>query len=178
MTQLRMGLLQCAVCTPRDPLRTDGVKHSSIIFSFVLHLTNVLLPNTSNLDLSVHHTFFPHFLCPMCVLLPILIFSFSWLSLVFFFDALPRTPASYIPLFWCCWGMFFGYHLMKLPVEELWGICYSNQDSDVLVLLLRRASESSTSLSVLVRDSLCWSLMGEVHTDELDLKLLNKLTEA
>ena len=40
------------------PCLTDGVRHSSSIFSLVLHLTNVLLcdQNTSNLDLSVHNT--------------------------------------------------------------------------------------------------------------------------
>ena len=62
------------------PCLTDGVRYSSSIFSLVLHLINVLLcdPNTSNLDLSVHNTFPNLPLSNVCVLLPILIFSFYW----------------------------------------------------------------------------------------------------
>ena len=50
------------------PCLTDGVKHSSSIFS----ASHVLLCdlNTSNLDLSFHNTFFQSS-CPVCVFLPI-----------------------------------------------------------------------------------------------------------
>ena len=53
-------LTQPQTITLPPPCLTDGVRHSSSIFSLVLRLTNVLLcdPNTSNLDLSVHNTFF------------------------------------------------------------------------------------------------------------------------
>ena len=83
------------------PFLTDGVRHSSSIFS-LLHLTNVLLcdPNTSNLDSSVHNTFFQSSVQCLC--------SFAHLNLFlelasprydFFFATLPRRPAPRSRLF-------------------------------------------------------------------------------
>ena len=82
---------------------TDGVKHSSSIFSFFRRLTNVLLcdPNTSNLDLSVHNTFFQsssvQCLCYFAHLN--LLFLLACLTYGFFFATLPRRPASRSRLF-------------------------------------------------------------------------------
>lgn len=61
------------------PCLTDGIKYSSRIFSFVLHVTNVLLFNANKLDLSVHNTSSPIILCPMSVFFCwFKIFSFYW----------------------------------------------------------------------------------------------------
>ena len=85
------------------PCLTDGVRHSSSIFSLVLHLTNVLLcdPNTSNLDLSVHNTFFQsssvQCLCSFAHLNLFLLLAS--LRYGFFFATLPRRPASQSCLF-------------------------------------------------------------------------------
>ena len=82
------------------PCLTDGVKHSSNIFSFFLHLTNILLcdPNLSNFDSSVHNTFSN--LPLSSVILPILICYFYWPAWdMYFFATLPRRPASQLRLF-------------------------------------------------------------------------------
>ena len=74
------------------------LKHSSSIISLVLHLTNFLLcdPNTSNLDLSVHNTFFQSssFQCLCSFAHLILFFLLASLRYGFFFTTLPRRPAS------------------------------------------------------------------------------------
>ena len=62
--------------------------------------------------------------------------------------------------------VFCGYYLMKLPVEDLWGVCFSN----VLVLLLSCAPGPPTPLSILVRDSLHCSVKGVVHSVVRDLQ--------
>ena len=57
----------------------------------------------------------------VCVLLPILIFinigqSEIWLFLWNSLQQHPRVASSLV---------FCGYYLMKLPVEDLWGVCFS-----------------------------------------------------
>ena len=85
------------------PCLTDGVKHSSSIFSFFLCLTNVLLcdPNTSNLDFSVRNTFFQsssvQHLCSFAHLN--ILFLLASLRYGFFFATLPRRQASRSHLF-------------------------------------------------------------------------------
>ena len=70
---------------------------------FIFCLTNVLLCdlNTSNLDSSVHNTFFQsssvHCLCSFAHLN--LFFSLASLRYGYFFATLPRRPASWIRLF-------------------------------------------------------------------------------
>ncbi|CAJ0930612.1 unnamed protein product [Ranitomeya imitator] len=75
------------------PCLTDGVRHSAIIFSVVLRLTNVLLcdPNTSNLDSSVHHTLFQSsFVKCLCSFAHINLFLLlASLRYGFFFATLP-----------------------------------------------------------------------------------------
>lgn len=95
---------------PKHPRPSHSLHHAwlkvlrycSSIFSFVLHLTNVLLfdPKTSNLDSSIHNTFFqPSGVQCLC--------SFAHLSLLFllaslrrlFLAILPWSPASWSHLF-------------------------------------------------------------------------------
>ena len=65
----------------------------------------------------------------VCVLLPILIFHFYWpvwdtaLSLQLCLeDQHPGVASSLFMLRL----VFCGYYIMKLPVEDLWGVCFSN----------------------------------------------------
>ena len=82
---------------------TGGVRHSSSIFSLVLRLTNVFLCdlNTSNLDLSVHNTFFQSssVQCLCSFAHPTLFLLLPSLGYGFFFATLPRKPASRSHLF-------------------------------------------------------------------------------
>lgn len=103
------------------------IKQSSSIFTFGLHLTNVVLCdlNTSNLgyleqrvcvnvalDLYVHNTFPPLLpLSSVCVLLPILIFSFQSEIWLFHHSGVASSVLT-LRLVFC------GYYLMKLPAEE------------------------------------------------------------
>ena len=65
----------------------------------------------------------------VCVLLPILIFSFYWpvsdmaFSLPLCLEGQHPGVASSL---WMLRLAFCGYHLMKLPVEDLWGVYFSN----------------------------------------------------
>ena len=68
-------------------------------------------------------------LSSVCVLLPILIFSFYWpvwdmaFSLQLCLEGQhPRVASSLLTLRL----VFCGYYLMKLPAEDLWGACFSN----------------------------------------------------
>ena len=109
------------------PCLTGGVRHCSSIFSLVLHLTNVLLcdPNTSNFvcQIRLSITLFPNLpLSNVCVLLPILMFSFYWpvsdmaFSLQLCLEGQhPRVTSS----LWTLRLVLCGYHLMKLPVEDM-----------------------------------------------------------
>ena len=74
--------------------------------------------------------------------------------------------------------VFCGYYLLKLPVEDLWGICFSNKTLklDVLVLLLRCAPGPPTPLSILVRASLRCSVKGVVHSVVRDLQFLGNFS--
>ena len=67
---------------------------------------------------------------------------------------------------------FCGYYLMKLPVEDLWGVCFSN----VLVLLICCAPGPPTPLSILVRTSLRCSVRGVVHSVVQDLQFLSNFS--
>ena len=94
----------------------------------------------------------------VCVLFPILIFSFNW----------PVSDITFsLPL--CREGQHPGV------ASSLWtlrlafcGICEASisqtRDSNILVLLPRCAPGPPTSLSILVRACLCCSLKGVVHT--------------
>ena len=91
---------------------------------FFLCLKNVLLcdPNNSNLDLSVHNTFFrsssSQCLCSFAHLN--IFFLLASLRYGFFFATLPRRPHSRVISSLLTFRLVFcGYYLMKLPVEDL-----------------------------------------------------------
>ena len=113
---------QLQTITLPSPFLTDVVRHSSSIFLLVLRLTNVLLcdPNTSN--------FFSNLpLSNVCVLLPILIFSFYWPVWDMAFSlplCLEGQHPGVVSSLWTLRLAFCGYHLMKLPVEDLWGVLF------------------------------------------------------
>ena len=83
----------------------------------------------------------------------------------------PRVASS----LWTLRLAFCGYHLMKLPVEDLWGI-FLKLTSNVLALLLSCALGSPTSLSILVKAHLCCSLKGVVHTVVGNLQFLGNFS--
>src|SRR4029434_6702264 len=82
--------------TLSPPCLTDGVRHSSSIFSPILRLTNVLLcdPNTSNFNLSVHNTFQTSSVQCLC--------SFAHNNLFFLLASLR-------------YGFFFATHQASIP---------------------------------------------------------------
>ena len=68
-------------------------------------------------------------LSSVCVLFPILIFYFYWpiWAMAFYLQLClecrrPGVVSSLLTLRM----MFWGYYLMKLPAEDLWGVCFSN----------------------------------------------------
>jgi hypothetical protein len=66
-----------------------------------------------------------------------------------------------------------GYYLMKLPVEAS---ISQTRHSNVLVLLLSCAPGPPAPLSILVRDRLCCSVKGIVHSVVLDLHFLGNFS--
>ena len=93
-------------------------------------------------------------LSSVCVLLPILIFSFLLASMRygFFFATLPRRPASRSRLF-------------NVYIDTTCEASVSQtRHSNVLVLLLSCAPVPPSPFSILVRASLRWSVKGVVHS--------------
>ena len=89
----------------------------------------------------------------VCVLLPIMIFYFYWhLRYGVFFETLPRRPTSRSHLFTVDFETgVLRCNLMKLPVEDLWGVFSQTRHSNVLFLLLSCAPGPPNPLSILVR---------------------------
>ena len=100
-------------------LFTCSASHKcSSVWSKHLKLIRLSITLFSNLPLS-----------NVCVLLPILIFSFYWpvsdtaFSLPLCLEGQHSGVASSL---WTSRLAFCWYHLMKLPVEDLWGVYFSN----------------------------------------------------
>ena len=123
-------------------------------------------PNTPNLDLSVHNTFFQsssvQCLCSFAHLN--LLFLLASLTYGFFFAILPRRPA-------------LRSHLFTVDIEtDVLRTCEVSVSqtrlSNVLVLLLSFARGPPTPLSTLVRASLHCSVKGVGHSVVRDLQFL------
>lgn len=86
-------------------------------WSLSLHLTNVLPcdPTTSNLDSYFNIPPFSE-----------LLFLLATLRYGFFSSTLPRKPSQSRLFTVGTESVFCGGYLMKLPIEDLWKVCFSN----------------------------------------------------